>query len=149
MSGVTSQPSMGAFLAGIQGTPLESSIRLDQIQALNTYWEQMRLLYSCFDPGLKSGDSSVYEHEMPGGQYTNLLFQSQSLGLGSQWGGTFLSPFLCNDVYDLFLKWLEIKKAYAAANRLCGDIVKVTPSSKVVGDLAQFMVRDFLRFERC
>jgi pyruvate carboxylase len=88
MSGVTSQPSMGAFLAGIQGTPLQSSIRLDQIQALNAYWEQMRLLYSCFDPGLKSGDSSVYEHEMPGGQYTNLLFQSQSLGLGSQWGGT-------------------------------------------------------------
>lgn len=120
MSGVTSQPSMGAFVAGFQGTPYDTGFSLDQLQALNAYWEQMRLLYSCFDPGVKSGDSGVYLHEMPGGQYTNLLFQSQSLGLGSQ--------------------WLEVKKAYMAANKLCGDIVKVTPSSKVVGDLAQFMV---------
>jgi pyruvate carboxylase len=67
-----------------------------------------------------SCDSGVYQTEIPGGQYTNLLFQAQSLGLGSLWG--------------------EIQKAYIAANRLCGNIVKVTPSSKVVGDLAQMMV---------
>lgn len=87
MSGVTSQPSMGAFVAGLQGTDLETKIDLDDLQALNSYWEQMRLLYSCFDPGVRSGDSGVYTHEMPGGQYTNLMFQSQSLGLGSQWLG--------------------------------------------------------------
>jgi pyruvate carboxylase len=123
MSGVTSQPSMGALLAGLQATPYESNIKIERINALNSYWEQMRLLYSCFDPGVKSGDTSVYTHEMPGGQYTNLLFQSQSLGLGKQWD--------------------EIKKAYATANKLCGDIVKVTPSSKVVGDFAQFLVTLF------
>ena len=105
MSGVTSQPSLGAFVGGLYGTTLDTGIKLEELQVLNSYWEQMRLLYSCFDPGLKSGDSGVYLHEMPGGQYTNLLFQSQSLGLGSQ--------------------WLEVKKAYMAANRICGDIIKV------------------------
>ncbi|TPX62454.1 pyruvate carboxylase [Spizellomyces sp. 'palustris'] len=120
MSGLTSQPSMGAIIGALEGTDMDTGITLENAQALNSYWEQIRLLYSCFDPGLKSGDSGVYIHEMPGGQYTNLLFQSQQLGLGESWN--------------------EIKKSYAAANRLCGDIVKVTPSSKVVGDLAQFMV---------
>jgi pyruvate carboxylase len=89
MSGLTSQPSLGAFVAGLQGTDLDTKLDMDKLQVLNSYWEQMRLLYSCFDPGIKSGDSGVYVHEMPGGQYTNLLFQSQSLGLGSRWIGTF------------------------------------------------------------
>ncbi|KAI9106186.1 carbamoyl-phosphate synthase L chain, ATP binding domain-containing protein [Phlyctochytrium arcticum] len=120
MSGLTSQPSMGAIIGALEGSELDTGISLKDTQALNGYWEQIRLLYSCFDPGLKSGDAGVYIHEMPGGQYTNLLFQSQQLGLGESWN--------------------EIKTAYAAANRICGDIVKVTPSSKVVGDLAQFMV---------
>ena len=84
----------------------------------------MRELYRCFDPGLKSGSCDVYLHEMPGGQYTNLLFQSRSLGLGDQWPA--------------------IKRAYAEANQLMGDVVKVTPSSKVCGDLAQFMVQNKL-----
>ena len=87
MSGLTSQPSLGAFVASLKGSALETNIDMDQLLVLNSYWEQMRLLYSCFDSGLKSGDSGVYVHEMPGGQYTNLLFQSQSLGLGSRWIG--------------------------------------------------------------
>lgn len=127
LSGMTSQPCMGAIVGALDGTPLSTGISLDNIVSINSYWEQMRLLYGCFDPGLKSGDSGVYQHEMPGGQYTNLLFQSQQLGLGTQ--------------------WREVKIAYAEANKLCGDIVKVTPSSKVVGDLAQFMVSNQLHYQ--
>ena len=89
---------------------------------------QVRYLYQCFDPQVNSPSSEVYTHEMPGGQYTNLLFQASSLGLGSQ--------------------WTEVKKAYAIANRLAGDIVKVTPSSKVVGDFAQFIVANHLTEEQ-
>jgi pyruvate carboxylase len=120
MSGLTSQPSMGAIVNALAGTPLDTGLNVDYIHSLNSYWEQIRLLYSPFDPNVKSSDSGVYLHEMPGGQYTNLLFQSQQLGLGEQ--------------------WQEIKKAYQVANKLCGDITKVTPSSKVVGDFAQFLV---------
>ncbi|KAI7900118.1 pyruvate carboxylase [Cokeromyces recurvatus] len=124
MSGMTSQPAMGAIVAALEQSDLHTGIDLTHIHALNTYWEQARLLYSCFEANVKSADSGVYDHEMPGGQYTNLMFQSQQLGLGSQ--------------------WVQIKKAYAEANKLCGDLVKVTPSSKVVGDLAQFMVSNGL-----
>ncbi|KAI9321464.1 pyruvate carboxylase [Dichotomocladium elegans] len=124
MSGMTSQPAMGAIVAALEQTKLGTGIRLEDIHALNSYWEQCRLLYSGFEANVKSADSGVYEHEMPGGQYTNLMFQAQQLGLGTQ--------------------WKQIKKAYAEANKLCGDIVKVTPSSKVVGDFAQFMVTNNL-----
>ncbi|OMJ21268.1 Pyruvate carboxylase [Smittium culicis] len=124
MSGVTSQPCMGAFVASVEKTELDSGISLSAISDLNSYWEQVRILYSSFDPGVRASDTSVYSHEMPGGQYTNLLFQAQSLGLGTRWN--------------------EVKKAYAEANLICGDIVKVTPSSKVVGDFAQFMVSNNL-----
>ncbi|KAJ3193250.1 pyruvate carboxylase [Irineochytrium annulatum] len=117
MSGMTSQPSMGAFLATVQGG---TDVSEAGARALSTYWSQIRLLYSPFEAHLLSNDASVYEHEMPGGQYTNLQFQARQLGLGEQWEA--------------------IKTAYAEANRLCGDITKVTPSSKVVGDFAQFMV---------
>lgn len=127
MSGMTSQPSMGALVAGLEQTNHGTGIRMEDIQALNFYWEQCRMLYSCFEANVKAADSGVYDHEMPGGQYTNLMFQAQQLGLGTQ--------------------WLQIKKAYAEANDLCGDIVKVTPSSKVVGDLAQFMVSNNLNKE--
>lgn len=124
MSGVTSQPCMGAVVAALEGSENDLGIAFDNVQLLNTYWEQVRLLYKCFDPQVNSPASDVYEHEMPGGQYTNLMFQAHSLGLGTQ--------------------WQEIKKAYTVANRLCGDIVKVTPSSKVVGDFAQFIVSNKL-----
>lgn len=124
MSGMTSQPAMGALVAGLEQTHLGTGIRMEDVQALNSYWEQCRLLYSCFEANVKSADSGVYDHEMPGGQYTNLMFQAQQLGLGTQ--------------------WKQIKQAYIEANQLCGDVVKVTPSSKVVGDFAQFMVSNNL-----
>ncbi|MEE9382991.1 MAG: pyruvate carboxylase [Nannocystaceae bacterium] len=124
MAGLTSQPAMGAVVAGLEGTPRATDLDLPGIAALNGYWEQVRGLYAPFESGLKSGSVDVYAHEMPGGQYTNLQFQAASLGLGS--------------------RWRAIKRAYAAANQLLGDIIKVTPSSKVVGDLAQFMVQNDL-----
>ncbi|GMM37781.1 pyruvate carboxylase 2 [Saccharomycopsis crataegensis] len=123
LSGMTSQPSISAFVASVDGdinTGLDSS-KLTEIDA---YWAQMRLLYSVFEADLKGPDPEVYQHEIPGGQLTNLLFQAQQVGLGAQWS--------------------ETKKAYREANYLLGDIVKVTPTSKVVGDLAQFMVSNKL-----
>lgn len=124
MSGTTAQPSLGALVASTTGTSLDTGLDLKQIQMLNEYWEECRGLYAPFESGQKTGSSDVYEHEMPGGQYTNLLFQSTQLGLTGQWS--------------------KVKKAYATANRLLGDIVKVTPSSKVTGDLSQFLVANNL-----
>ncbi len=124
MAGLTSQPAMGAVVAALRGTPRDTGIELGPLQVLNDYWEQVRGVYAPFESGLKSGSPDVYDHEMPGGQYTNLQFQATSLGLAG--------------------RWPAIKRAYAAANRLLGDIIKVTPSSKVVGDLAQFMVQNDL-----
>eukprot|EP00540_Astrosyne_radiata_P004155 CAMPEP_0116861170 /NCGR_PEP_ID=MMETSP0418-20121206/22874_1 /TAXON_ID=1158023 /ORGANISM="Astrosyne radiata, Strain 13vi08-1A" /LENGTH=506 /DNA_ID=CAMNT_0004495763 /DNA_START=5 /DNA_END=1523 /DNA_ORIENTATION=- len=124
MSGTTSQPSLGAIVASTQGTDLATGLDLGEVSAVNEYWEECRGLYAPFESGQKSGSADVYIHEMPGGQYTNLLFQSTQLGLTGQWS--------------------QVKKAYAAANRLLGDIIKVTPSSKVTGDLAQFIVANDL-----
>ena len=120
MSGLTSQPSLGAIVANMRGTEADTGIDMKNIGPLNNYWENVRTLYGPFESGQLSGSSDVYEHEIPGGQYTNLLYQSRQLGLTE--------------------KWPEIKKKYAEANIVLGDIPKVTPSSKVVGDLAQFMV---------
>ncbi|KAG7093872.1 hypothetical protein E1B28_007511 [Marasmius oreades] len=119
MSGLTSQPSMGAVCMALEQTSLGTGIRYEDIQALNLYWSQVRVLYSCFEANVKASDSSVFDHEMPGGQYTNLMFQASQLGLGTQWA--------------------VIKQKYIEANELCGNIIKVTPSSKVVGDFAQWM----------
>ncbi|XP_047534292.1 pyruvate carboxylase, mitochondrial isoform X3 [Vanessa atalanta] len=126
MSGLTSQPSMGALVASLQGTPLDTGIPLQTVSEYSAYWEQARTLYGPFEctATMKSGNADVYLNEIPGGQYTNLQFQAFSLGLGSQFE--------------------EVKKAYREANLLLGDIIKVTPSSKVVGDLAQFMVQNKL-----
>ncbi|EEB05450.2 pyruvate carboxylase [Schizosaccharomyces japonicus yFS275] len=124
MSGITSQPSMGAVVAALDGTEKELTFNPDHLREIDSYWSQMRLLYSPFESELKGPDSDVYNHEIPGGQLTNLKFQASSLGLGSQWA--------------------ETKKAYIDANELLGDIIKVTPTSKVVGDLAQFMVQNKL-----
>jgi pyruvate carboxylase len=125
MSGMTSQPSLGAIAANLKGTDLDTGIDLAQVGPLNTYWENVRSLYAPFESGQLSGSSDVLLHEIPGGQYTNLLFQSKQLGLTE--------------------KWPEIKRKYAQANVILGDIPKVTPSSKVVGDLAQFMVAQNLQ----
>ena len=120
MSGLTSQPSMGALVSVLAGSDLDTGIDKSSVGPLNTYWENVRSMYLPFESGQLSGSSDVYEHEIPGGQYTNLLYQSRQLGLTD--------------------RWPEIKRKYAQANVLLGDIPKVTPSSKVVGDLAQFMV---------
>ncbi|KAL8700504.1 MAG: hypothetical protein Q9224_000937 [Gallowayella concinna] len=127
MSGMTSQPSVGALLASLEGTGLEPGINSAHVRAIDTYWAQLRLLYSPFEAGLTGPDPEVYEHEIPGGQLTNLIFQAAQLGLGTQWAAT--------------------KKAYEQANDLLGDVVKVTPTSKVVGDLAQFMVSNKLGYD--
>ena len=127
MAGLTSQPSMGALIGSTQGTAFDTGLDMSKILKLNTYWEQTRGLYSPFESGIKAGSADVYIHEMPGGQYTNLKFQAFSNGLGSEWD--------------------KIKAGYATANQVLGDIVKVTPSSKVVGDLAQFLVANNLDAE--
>ncbi|VEU22890.1 DEKNAAC103976 [Brettanomyces naardenensis] len=123
MSGLTSQPSMSAFIAAVDGS-YDTDIPESAACELDAYWAEMRLLYSCFGADLKGPDPEVYKTEIPGGQLTNLIFQAQQVGLGEQWA--------------------ETKKAYTEANKLVGDIVKVTPTSKVVGDLAQFMVSNHL-----
>jgi pyruvate carboxylase len=124
MSGVTSQPSMGAIVAALREGERDTGLDLDALQGLVDYWEQVRSLYAPFESGLRSSGADVYQHEMPGGQATNLQFQARELGLHGRWD--------------------SIKRAYAAANALLGDIIKVTPSSKVVGDLALFMVQNDL-----
>lgn len=127
MSGMTSQPSVGAVLASLEGGPHDPGLDHSMIRQLDAYWAQLRLLYSPFEAGLTGPDPEVYEHEIPGGQLTNLIFQASQQGLGEQWAQT--------------------KKAYEHANDLLGDIVKVTPTSKVVGDLAQFMVSNNLSYD--
>lgn len=128
MSGLTSQPSLGALVSVLKGTERDTGIDKELVGPLNTYWENVRNMYLPFESGQLSGSSDVYEHEIPGGQYTNLLYQSRQLGLTD--------------------KWPEIKRKYAEANMVLGDIPKVTPSSKVVGDLAQFMVSQNLNAEQ-
>jgi pyruvate carboxylase len=127
LSGMTSQPSINAIIASLEGSDLDPGLDVHHVRALDTYWAQLRLLYSPFEAHLTGPDPEVYEHEIPGGQLTNMMFQASQLGLGSQWA--------------------ETKKAYEAANDILGDIVKVTPTSKVVGDLAQFMVSNKLSEE--
>jgi len=128
LSGMTSQPSVGAILASLEGTEYDPGLNVDQVRAIDGYWAQLRLLYSCFEAGLTGPDPEVYIHEIPGGQLTNMMFQASQLGLGKQWA--------------------ETKNAYTQANYLLGDLVKVTPTSKVVGDLAQFMVSNKLTPEQ-
>ncbi|KAJ9645127.1 pyruvate carboxylase [Coniosporium tulheliwenetii] len=124
LSGMTSQPSVGALLASLEGTEFDPGLDGHVVRHLDSYWAQLRLLYSPFEAGLTGPDPEVYEHEIPGGQLTNLIFQASQQGLGE--------------------KWAQTKKAYEEANDILGDIVKVTPTSKVVGDLAQFMVSNNL-----
>lgn len=126
MSGMTSQPSMGAMVACTRGTEYDTGIQMEKVFDYSEYWEVARGLYAPFDctATMKSGNADVYENEIPGGQYTNLHFQAHSMGLGN--------------------KFKEVKKAYVEANKILGDLIKVTPSSKIVGDLAQFMVQNNL-----
>jgi pyruvate carboxylase len=126
MSGMTSQPSMGAVVAALQNTRECTRVNLESVFKYSAYWEQARLLYAPFEctTTMKSGNADIYQNEIPGGQYTNLQFQAFSLGLGDQFE--------------------QVKRSYTEANQILGDIIKVTPSSKIVGDLAQFMVQNKL-----
>jgi pyruvate carboxylase len=124
MSGLTSQPNFNSLVAALEGHPREQPIDLKSLNAFSNYWEAVREVYHPFESELRSGTGEVYEHEIPGGQYTNLRPQARSLGL--------------EDKFD------KIKENYRRANFLLGDIVKVTPSSKVVGDLAMFMTANGL-----
>jgi len=131
MSGTTSQPNLNSIVAALWNTPRDSGIDLDALNQCADYWETVRTYYAPFDTGPKSGTAEVYIHEMPGGQYTNLREQAESMGLGA--------------------RWHEIARTYAEVNQALGDIVKVTPSSKAVGDLAIFLVNHNMtvqQFER-
>ena len=124
MAGMTSQPSFNALVAALHGGPRASGFHNREIQPLADYWEQVREYYSPFECGLKAGTSEVYFHEIPGGQYSNLRPQVASMGLLD--------------------RWTDVKNAFAVVNRLVGDIPKVTPSSKMVGDFAIFVVQNNL-----
>ncbi len=127
MSGLTSQPNFNSLVAALDGHRRENKIDLHSLNSFSNYWEAVRELYYPFEGELKAGTAEVYDHEIPGGQYTNLRPQARSLGLEH--------------------KFEQIKANYRAANLLLGDIVKVTPSSKVVGDLAMFMTANDLSAE--
>src|SRR6185312_3625672 len=120
MSGATSQPNLNSIVAALAHTDRDSGLDFEALNLCSDYWETVRTYYAPFDNAPKSGMSEVYVHEMPGGQYTNLREQAESMGLGA--------------------KWPEIARMYADVNMAFGDIVKVTPSSKVVGDLAIYLV---------
>ncbi|HEV2690473.1 MAG TPA: pyruvate carboxylase [Bryobacteraceae bacterium] len=120
MSGTTSQPNLNSVVAALARTDRDTGLDLDALNECAGYWEVVRQQYKPFDEAPPSGTAEVYIHEMPGGQYTNLKAQAESMGLGG--------------------RWHEIARAYAGVNMAFGDIVKVTPSSKVVGDLAIFLV---------
>ncbi len=120
-SGLTSQPNLGSLVEALRHGPRDSGLNPDRIRTLSSYWEQVRSGYAAFESEIRSGASEVYVHGMPGGQYTNLREQALSLGISAA-------------------RWPEVAKAYAQVNDMFGDIIKVTPSSKVVGDMALMMV---------
>ena len=119
MSGLTSQPNFNSIAAMMKGHPRELPVNQHKLNELSNYWEDVREFYYPFESQLKAGTAEVFDHEIPGGQYSNLRPQARSLGLEDQ--------------------FTDIKKNYVVVNKLFGDIVKVTPSSKVVGDMALFM----------
>ena len=124
MSGMTSQPCLNSLVAALMHTERDTGLSLDSLDRLSDYWADVRQNYYPFEEDLKSPSSEVYQHEMPGGQFTNLRQQAASLGLRD--------------------RWRDVCAAYSAANQMFGDIVKVTPSSKVVGDMAIFMAHNNL-----
>ena len=121
MSSMTSQPSLNAVVTALQGQERDTGLDPYRLQELSDYWADVRLRYSSFETGMKNPSTDIYRYEMPGGQYSNLKSQVESLGLGGQ--------------FD------DVKNMYTQVNHMLGDIVKVTPSSKMVGDLAIFMVQ--------
>ncbi|MEX1662559.1 pyruvate carboxylase [Thioclava sp. 15-R06ZXC-3] len=126
-SGGTSQPCLGSIVEALDHTERDTGLDIAAIRRMSNYWEAVRHQYAAFESGLEAPASEVYLHEMPGGQFTNLKSQARSLGLEE--------------------RWHEVAQAYADANQIFGDIVKVTPSSKVVGDMALMMVAQGLSKE--
>ena len=124
MSGLTSQPNLSSIAAALAGTERDPGLAQHALHEASTYWEGVRRFYAPFESEIRSGTADIYRHEMPGGQYTNLREQARALGLAH--------------------RWTEVSQAYADVNRLFGDIVKVTPTSKVVGDMALMMVANDL-----
>jgi pyruvate carboxylase len=125
MSGLTSQPNLNSIVEALRHTPRDTRLDGDALNDYSAYWESVRKIYYPFESGMMASTAEVYRHEMPGGQVTNLQEQAKSMGLGP--------------------RWPEVARAYAEVNALFGDIVKVTPTSKVVGDLALFMVANNLK----
>jgi pyruvate carboxylase len=121
MSGLTSQPNLGSIVEALRFGPRDAGIDPAQLRTISAYWEQVRRYYAAFESDMRAGASEVYVHGMPGGQYTNLREQARGLGIDET-------------------RWPEVAAAYAEVNEMFGDIVKVTPTSKVVGDLALLMV---------
>jgi pyruvate carboxylase len=124
LSGMTSQVNLNALVEGMRGHERDPGIKRVNLQATADYWEGVRRLYWAFETGQLAPAADIYDNEMPGGQSTNLYQQAVSLGLGD--------------------RWREVCKMYAQVNTMFGDIVKVTPTSKVVGDMALFMVGNSL-----
>ncbi|RYD61940.1 MAG: pyruvate carboxylase, partial [Verrucomicrobiaceae bacterium] len=120
LSGSTSQPNLNSVCAALANSDRDPGLNADTLNELSDYWEEVLAQYKPFDSAPRAGTAEVYEHEMPGGQYTNLREQANAMGLGH--------------------RWREIARTYADVNQLFGDIVKVTPSSKVVGDMAMFLI---------
>ena len=124
MSGGTSQVNLNTLVESLRFSPRDSQLDTDALTELSEYWKSVRQFYAPFESESLVAGGDLYQHEMPGGQYTNLYQQAKALGLAEQWS--------------------QVCKCYAEANQLLGDIVKVTPTSKAVGDLALFMVANQL-----
>jgi pyruvate carboxylase len=128
LSGLTSQPNLGSIVEALRFGPRDSLLDPEKLRSISMYWEQVRRGYIAFESDIRAGASEVYVHGMPGGQYTNLREQARALGLDE-------------------LRWPEVANAYVQVNEMFGDIVKVTPTSKVVGDMAIMMVTSGLTRE--
>jgi len=127
MSGLTAQANLNSIVAALRHTPRDTGLSLGKLNKYSDYWEVVREYYYPFESGLLASTAEVYEHEMPGGQYSNLWPQAQSMGLEERWG--------------------ELKKMYAAVSGILGDLIKVTPSSKVVGDMALYLLTNNIKPE--
>jgi pyruvate carboxylase len=125
MSGGTSQPNLNSIVAALQNTPRDTELDFETLNQCSDYWEVVRTYYGPFDSGPRAGSARLYEHEIPGGQFTNLREQAAAMGL--------------------LHRWREVERVYAEVNQLFGDIVKVTPSSKVVGDMTLFLMSREMR----
>lgn len=124
MSGLTSQAALNSVVAALENTDRDTGMNIEKVEEISKYWEAVRPVYANFESDLKSGTTEIYRYEIPGGQYSNLKPQVESFGLGH--------------------KFKEVKEMYKEVNQMVGDIIKVTPSSKMVGDMAIFMVQNGL-----